>query len=85
MNKLAFPAADRINILKSHSRGEAMKVVKTFKTAIGHKPDKALSVILEKLKRRFGSEVEIAAEHKERISKFNTIRDRDSDPDVAFA
>ena len=55
MDKLNLPSSDRIEVIENHTTGPALKVVQTFKTAFGYKPDLALSVILDKLRKRFGS------------------------------
>jgi len=85
MDKLNLPASDRIEILENHTTESALKVVQTFKTAFGYKPDLALSVILDKLRKRFGSSTEVACELKQRVLSFPEIRGKDGDSSVAFA
>ena len=85
MDRLCLSATDRIEILESHTKGEVHKVIETFKTAFSHAPETALKVILDKLNTRFGSKVRIAAELRERLSKFIPIRGADNEYAVAAA
>jgi hypothetical protein len=84
MNALQLKATDRIDILEAHTTGAPRDVIQTFKTAYGSRPDAALLIILEKLDRRFGSEIEIATVLRQRLSNFPEISGIEGSSTVAL-
>ena len=83
MDPLNLSSIDQIDVLYCNTEGHPRDLIKTFRIAYRSDPSYALDIILDKLRKRFGANREIASDLREKVEKFPLIRGSESDPSVA--
>ena len=68
--ELGLSTGDVIDVLETHTAGEAQKVIQTFKLAGSSNAKKCLQTIKDKLQERFGSAPLITASLRRQLSNF---------------